>query len=463
MRHNWVTGLVALSLAACTGVSEPGAQDAQLRTAATVTLAPTSYTTTQGADGAQSVAALAVQDQSGAQNTWTKYVEFQTPGTAYVGDRRYTLPAGVSPSAVTGLGVRANFLGPARATQAWRWRLYNFSSGRWDLLGDNTGSSWSAWKLLSFNASGTLANYIGPAREIRVRTDASNAADDADLDYEAVTLTHGSTAPPTGSWWKPPKGLSWWWQLENTASLNTGLNVSVYDLDLFEGRSTGKIAELKGKGYRVVCYFSAGTYEDFRPDSAELLKNNRIALIGGSSLPDFPDETWLAVGNAQALDAVIKPVMRARLDLAMSAGCDAVEPDNVDGYDNGETQGQISRAQQLLYNRWLAAEAHSRGLAVGLKNALGLASDLQNDFDFAVNEQCFAYGRECGVYETTFLAANKPLFNQEYDAPAEEPDGSVSRATFEGTACAYFRSKQIASLWKSGLNLDGQGVVQCQP
>ena len=98
-----------------------------------------------------------------------------------------------------------------------------------------------------------------------------------------------------------------------------------------------------------------------------------------------------------------------------------------------------------------------------LQDTALLVCDLQNDFDFAVNEQCFAYDRECSVYETTFLAANKPVFNQEYDAPAEEPDGSVTRATFEGTACAYFRSRQIAALWKTGLNLDGQGVVPCWP
>ena len=112
--------------------------------------------TTQGADGGQSVNNLKVKDQSGSQNSWTKYVEFQTPGKNYVGTRSYTLPAGVTPSALTGLQVEVNFLGPTKAAQAWHWRLYNFSSNSWDVLGDNSGSSWSAWKLLSFNASGTL-------------------------------------------------------------------------------------------------------------------------------------------------------------------------------------------------------------------------------------------------------------------------------------------------------------------
>ena len=461
MKYLWILALGLL--AACGGVPAPTAET-ELFTAATVTLTPTLYRTTQGGDGGQSVNALKVRDQSGAQNSWTKYVEFQTPGKNYIGTRSYTLPADVDPSALTSLQVQANFLGPTRAAQTWRWRLYNFSSNRWDLLGDNSGSSWSAWKSLSFNASGTLKNYVSSSREIRVQTDSSNASDDADLDYEAVTVTHGSTTPPpppAGSWWKPQKGLSWWWQLENAANLNTGLNVDVYDVDLVEGRDTGKIAALKGKGYKVICYFSAGTYEDFRPDKDDLLKNNKLALIDGSSLPQFPEEAWLAIGNPQALETIIKPVMRARLDLAKSAGCDAVEPDNVDGYDNDETQGQITKAQQLSYNRWVATEAHNRGLSVGLKNAVALLGDLKNDFDFAVNEQCYAYG-ECGTYTNTFLAQNKPVFNQEYLDP-DDAEGSVSKATFQGAACTHFRGQQIASLWKRGLNLNGQGVVQCQP
>lgn len=460
MRHLWLVAPLALLIAACS--STPVAtSEVDLFTAANVTVAPTLYRTTQGADGAQPVANLTVKDQSSMQNSWTKYVEFQTPAKLYVGYRSYTLPPSVTPSSITGLQVTANFLGPSRAVQAWRWRVYNWSSGTWDFLGDNTGASWSAWKLLSFNVRGTLANYVSRSREVRIRTDSSNATDDADLDHETLTVGHKSTTPQ--AWWKPQKGLSWWWQLENTTSLNTNLAVDVYDIDLFEGRETGKIGTLKGNGYRVICYFSAGTYEDFRPDSGELLKNNKVALIGGSSLPDFPDEAWLAIGNPKALDTVIKPVMLARLDRAAAAGCDAVEPDNVDGYSNEETRGQISQAQQLSYNRWLAAQAHSRELAVGLKNATGLTATLVGEFDFAVNEQCFAYDRECSVYETSFLAANKPVFNQEYSAPDEEPEGSISKTSFDGTACPYFRSRQIASLWKTGLNLNGQGVIQCQP
>jgi hypothetical protein len=430
---------------------------------AVTTLSPTAYVTSSGASGGQSVANLAVQDQSGSQNNWNTYVEFNTPNTSrYIGYRKYTVPTSVTISSITGIQVKANFLGPAVANQKWTWKLYNWSSSTWVTLGDNTGASWSAWKSFTFNATGTLANYVSGSREIRVRIESSNASDDADLDYEAVVVEHGNASV---NWWQPQKGLRWWWQIENTATLNTSLTVDVYDVDLFEGQDTGKIAALKTAGYKVICYFSAGTYEPFRPDANTLFANNGQAVIPGSSLPQFDEEAWLDIGNSSALETIIKPVMRARLDRAKQAGCDAVEPDNVDGYDNDETQGKISQSQQVSYNKWLASEAHARGLGVGLKNALDLIPQLLSDFDFAVNEQCYAYSVECSSYETTFLSQDKAVFNQEYNYPATgDPgldDGRITQTAYNNQACPYFRSKGISSLWKSGLNLNGNGVVIC--
>jgi hypothetical protein len=464
MRLFWMGMSVFLvSLSACT--TTQGIPQDNLSAQAVITLNPTSYVTSTGGSGGQPVTNLNVQDQSGSQNNWNKYVEFTTPGTArYVGYRTYTVPTSVTPSTITSLQIKANFLGPTVTSQQWTWRIYNWSSRTWAVLGDNTGASWTSWKAFTFNATGTLANYVSSSRQIRVRIDSNNVADNADLDYEAVVIEHGSTTPPA-SWWQPQKGLKWWWQIENTANLSTNLAVDVYDVDLFEGQDTGKIAALKTAGYKVICYFSAGTYEPYRSDATALFANNGQAIIAGSSLPQFSDEAWLAIGDSTALETIIKPVMRARLDKAKQAGCDAVEPDNVDGYDNDETQGQITSAQQVTYNKWLATEAHSRGLGVGLKNALDLIPQLLNDFDFAVNEQCYAYSVECSSYETTFLSQNKAVFNQEYIYPVTgDPgidDGRISQTSYNNSACPYFRSKGISSLWKNGLNLNGSGVIIC--
>jgi hypothetical protein len=104
--------------------------------------------------------------------------------------------------------------------------------------------------------------------------------------------------------------------------------------------------------------------------------------------------------------------MEARMDLAVSKQCDGVDPDNVDGYAN-DTGEALTYNDQLTYNRWLAAEAHARGLSIGLKNDLNQIEDLLSDFDFAINEQCFQYD-ECELL-LPFIDAGKAVFGIEYN------------------------------------------------
>jgi hypothetical protein len=119
-------------------------------------------------------------------------------------------------------------------------------------------------------------------------------------------------------------------------------------------------------------------------------------------------ERWLDVRRWD----VLKPILSDRFSICRQKGFDAVEPDNMDGYDN-RTGFPLTGTDQLAYNRNVAALAHSLGLAVGLKNDVGQAKTLLPSFDFAVNEECVHYN-ECGSL-TGFIAANKPVFHVEYD------------------------------------------------
>ena len=83
--------------------------------------------------------------------------------------------------------------------------------------------------------------------------------------------------------------------------------------------------------------------------------------------------------------ADVRAIMASRMDHAVARGCDAVDPDNVDGYTN-QPGFSFGFEDQLDYNRFLAAEAHARGLAIGLKNDLDQIGDLMAEFEFAVNE-----------------------------------------------------------------------------
>jgi hypothetical protein len=104
--------------------------------------------------------------------------------------------------------------------------------------------------------------------------------------------------------------------------------------------------------------------------------------------------------------------MTARLDLCKAKGFDSIDPDNVEGFLN-KPGFPLTAADQLTFNRWLASEAHNRGLSIGLKNDLSQIPDLVKDFDWALNEQCFAYD-ECDLL-LPFIQAGKAVFNVEYN------------------------------------------------
>ncbi len=211
----------------------------------------------------------------------------------------------------------------------------------------------------------------------------------------------------SSTWYQPVVGVTWQWQLKE--AVNENYDVEIYDIDLFDS-SVDLIASLQSSNKKVICYFSAGSYENFRPDIDSF---NPADL--GNVLDGWPDEQWLDIRSDDVLE-----VMKTRLDLAVQKGCDGVEPDNVDGYINN-SGFPLTSEDQLVFNRALAEEAHSRNLSVGLKNDLDQIDALVGDFDFSVNEQCFEFD-ECSSLNP-FIAAGKPVLNAEYlDLYATDPD-----------------------------------------
>lgn len=204
-----------------------------------------------------------------------------------------------------------------------------------------------------------------------------------------------TTAPP----WRPTVGEPWQWQL--SGDLDLSVDVPVYDVD-WATTSADTVAELHELGHHVICYVSVGTWESYRSDA-----DSFPAEILGRELDDFPDERWLDIRQVD----VIGPIMAARLDICREKGFDAVEPDNVDAYQN-RSGFPLTGEDQLRFNRWIAAAAHERGMSVGLKNDLGQVRELVDDFDFAVNEQCFEYD-ECGLLRP-FVDAGKAVLHVEY-------------------------------------------------
>lgn len=211
-------------------------------------------------------------------------------------------------------------------------------------------------------------------------------------------------AEPDSARWSPSPGTSWQWQL--SGALDLTVEADVYDID-YETTTQEEIDTLKGSGRRLICYVSVGSREEFR-DDADVFPEGVL----GRPLDGWPDERWLDIRRTEE----ILPVMAARMDVCAAKGFDAVEPDNVDGYVN-ETGFPLTADDQLAYNRAVAGLAHERGMSVALKNDVDQISELVDDFDFAVNEECSRYG-ECEAYEP-FMAAGKAVLHVEYEGPLD--------------------------------------------
>ena len=249
---------------------------------------------------------------------------------------------------------------------------------------------------------------------------------------------------------QPPK---WDWQLASPVVINPDPTIQIYDIDMFDNEQSGMVQKMHAKGYKVICYIDVGSWENWRDDASQFPSS-----ILGNTYSGFPDERWLDVRDVNPAKSqtglALARILNARFDRARNMGCDAIEPDNVDGYDTTAhdlTGFPLAYADQIYFNVWVATAAHTRGMLVALKNDTGQAQDSQiyNAFDFVVSEQCFQYG-ECGSF-SKFLALNKPVFEAEY---------SLALTTF----CPKAKASRISAIKKrSSLNSSRQDCSAYYP
>ncbi|WVO13617.1 hypothetical protein L204_101238 [Cryptococcus depauperatus] len=204
--------------------------------------------------------------------------------------------------------------------------------------------------------------------------------------------------------WKPQVGTPWQIVLNKAAATESPVrilpDVKVYDLDLFDNDASA-FAKMKEDGIRVICYFSAGSYEDWRSDKKEFLDSDL-----GAPLDGWPGEKWLKTSSSN-----VRRIMSSRIQLAATKGCDAIDADNIDGY-NHDTRLGLIQDDAVDFVRFLAGEALSHNMSFGLKNAIEIAPKVLDVTAFAVNEQCVEYG-ECKKL-SVFVDANKAVLHIEY-------------------------------------------------
>ncbi len=244
--------------------------------------------------------------------------------------------------------------------------------------------------------------------------------------------------------WHPALRTSWDWVL-STVPKAPFRAVSMYDIDGFD-TTAADVASLHAHGIKVVCYLSAGTWENWRPDAASF----PARLLGKGN--GWPGEKWLDVREIQKADSKLRAIMDRRLDMCRRKGFDAVELDNVDGYSN-RTGFALTPADQVFYDATLANDSHHRGLSVLQKNDIEQIPTLLPYFDAALNEQCNQY-QECTTAQNgsfgldQYVRAGKAVFQAEYSLPTAKFCRADNRHDFNGV--------------KFDLNLDGAVFKPCR-
>ncbi len=231
------------------------------------------------------------------------------------------------------------------------------------------------------------------------------------IDSEGTEQEPAITAATGAKWWQPTaeQKLTWYWQLQDDIDISH--DVDVYNIDIDTPQKT--IDLLKARGIKLICYFSVGTVEAFRPDAGQFSPD-----IVGETYPGYDDERWLDISNFEKYSSI----MLQRIDRCAEKGFDGVEGDNVDAfYQQGvDATGAVQRGtsfgltqqHSVDYVLWLAEESHKRGLAFGLKNAEAIAYDVVSKVDWIITESCYVYGW-CDQARI-FVDSNKPVFMAEY-------------------------------------------------
>jgi len=228
--------------------------------------------------------------------------------------------------------------------------------------------------------------------------------------------------------WVPAARTAWQWELDHALNVHSASDMGtsgrldtgaaapapqVYDIDGFDN-SAATVNLLHRMHKRVICYLSVGTWENWRPDQAAF-----PAALRGNADPGWSGEQWLNVGRSRYL-GTLEAIMYRRLVMCRSKHFDGVEFDNMDVAENN-SGFNVSIGQDNAYVRWLAAKAHSLGLAAGQKNYFDQSGALVRSMDFVISEQCFQYGN-CGQL-APYRRAHKAVFEAEYQDQGANPAG----------------------------------------
>lgn len=255
----------------------------------------------------------------------------------------------------------------------------------------------------------------------------------------AVVLVCG-TSWSQPRWWQPHASTAGQWQLQLQDDLSIIDGVQVYAVDAEVSRES--LQRAKSTGAKIMCYISAGSVENWREDYRQF-----PAEVIGKAYEGWPGEWWLDIRQIDLL----APIMRARIDRCRDKGFDVLDPDNINGYEN-DTGFELTPADSIRYLRWLASEAHQRGMAISLKNSEALLPQVSDVVDMMQSESCYYYGNCERVRE--MVLSGKPVFAVEY---AE----LMSQERFLTGACPLAKSYGFSMIYRDTNLRAGSTYLAC--
>ena len=233
--------------------------------------------------------------------------------------------------------------------------------------------------------------------------------------------------PQTTELFIPRPGTTFEWRLDDLPN-NYIPPAEVVDIDAFSATAQ-LVANLQAQGKKVIAYVSVGSVEQFRPDAGDFPQS-----VIGNVYEGFPDENWIDIRQID----LIAPIMRARFDMIEAKGFDAIEPDNINGYQNN-TGFNLTEEDAKAYSRFLIEEAHSRGLSLGQKNAEELIPDMVDEFDWILTED--AYVENFYPQLSPYITANKAVFFVEYT-------DRITEGAFQAEVCLEANARNYSAVLK---------------
>ncbi len=290
----------------------------------------------------------------------------------------------------------------------------------------------------------------------------------------------------------PPTGQDqWYWEISPSQPGLAGLpstsgsypapgSANIWDTDLFQDSNTASagiptgpspvVQALHASGKYSICYVEVGAYQQGFPDNSNFAAADYGNGASQYGMQGWPGEWWFDIsgfanyvaGNPSTLTGAavnIAAGLDKRIGWCALEGQDAVEPDDLDGYTNPGDTGVagggwgLTQADAAGFERWLAYDAHSEGLAIFQKNDPANAAADEPLFDGMVIEECNHFNDPCagsGGDATAYLKAGKPVLNAEYTSDGETTSKFCSADVADGITGALF-----------DLNLDGQTYQPC--